>query len=82
MAFTVQRTDKRRELPAAALDFYEPAEIEQLARAAADGRHRTNGVEVGDAELALRCSEDAQDAELFRVLAYTGLRIGEAVALR
>ena len=33
-------------------------------------------------ELALRCAEDAQDAELFRVLAYTGLRIGEAIALR
>jgi integrase len=27
-------------------------------------------------------AEDAQDAELFRVLAYTGLRLGEAVALR
>ena len=75
-------TDKRRELPAAALDFYEPDEIEALARVAAGGRHRTNGVDVGDEELALRCAEDAQDAELFRVLAYTGLRLGEAVALR
>src|SRR3954454_23849093 len=30
-----------REPPAAALDFYEPDEIEVLAAAAADGRHRT-----------------------------------------
>lgn len=49
-------TDKRRELPAAALDFYEPGEVEALARAAADGRHRTNGVDVGDDELALHCA--------------------------
>lgn len=84
----VSRTDKRREPPAAALDFFEPEEIEQLARAAADGQHRlpANGrgglMDLSEDEIALRCGEDAQDAEAIRVLAYTGLRIGEAVALR
>jgi integrase len=78
----VSATDNRREPPAAALDFYESAEIEALAAAAADGLHRTPTDNVGSDEIAARCAEDAQDAELFRVLAYTGLRIGEAIALR
>lgn len=79
----VEGTDKRREPPAAALDFYEPDEVELLARAAADGRHRrTSPGGIGPDEIAARCAEDAQDAELFRLLAYTGLRIGEALALR
>jgi integrase len=85
----VSATDKRREPPAAALDFFEPEEIEDLARAAAEGTHRKPPVGRGgklmdlDAdEIATRCEEDAQDAELFRVLAYTGLRIGEALALQ
>jgi integrase len=81
-------TDKRREPPAAALDFYEPEEIECLARAAADGQHRApaNGrggvMALSDEEIAARCADDAQDAELFRLLAYTGLRVGEAIAVR
>ena len=78
----VSATDKRREPPAAALDFYEPDEIEVLAAAAADGLHRKPTDHLGPDEVAARCAEDAQDAELFRVLAYTGLRIGEAIALR
>lgn len=76
-------TDKRREAPASALDFFEPDEVEALARAAGEGHHRRPpGKGVGDEEIAVRCAEDAQDAELFRVLAYTGLRVGEALALR
>lgn len=84
----VSATDKRRELPAAALDFFEPDEIEQLAKAAADGRHRKPAIgrgglmDLGDDEVAARCDEDAQDAEMIRVLAHTGLRIGEALTLR
>lgn len=85
----VAGTDKRREPPAAALDFFEPDEIEQLAWAAADGAHRAppngrgpNPMALTDEELALRCLEDAQDAEMIRVLAYTGLRLGEALALK
>ena len=33
-------------------------------------------------EIAWRAREDAQDAELFRLAAYTGLRLGELLALR
>ena len=36
----VKGTSKRREMPAAVLDFYEPEETEALARAAACGAHR------------------------------------------
>lgn len=75
-------TDKRREPPAAALDFYEPDEIELLARAAAAGEHRIPVDGLGPDEIACRCAEDAQDAELFRILAFTGMRLGEAMALR
>lgn len=82
-------TDKRKEMHAAALDFYEPAEVETLAQAAADGRHRKPAVSkrgkplaFSPDEIAARCAEDAQDAEMFRVLAFTGMRIGEALALQ
>jgi integrase len=85
----VSATDKRRELPAAALDFFEPEEIEALAQAAADGAHRKEAIgrggklmDLGPEEVVARAEEDAQDAELFRVLAYTGLRLGEALALQ
>jgi len=36
----VAGTTKRREPPAAVLDFYEPEEVEMIASAAADGSHR------------------------------------------
>lgn len=80
----VTETDKRREPPPAALDFLEPAEIEALAAAAAAGLHREereNENPSGE-EVAARALDDAQDAELYRTLAYTGLRLGEALALR
>jgi integrase len=79
----VEATTKRREPPPAVLDFYEPEEIEALARAAADGSHRgpqPPGLETE--EIAWRVREDAQDAELFRLAAYTGLRLGELLPLR
>jgi integrase len=39
-------------------------------------------VNLGDQEIQARQREDAQDAELYRVAAYTGLRLGELLALR
>lgn len=69
-------SDKRYEAPPAALDYYEPHEIEALARTAAAGAHR-RGPRDEDVRRA-----DAQDAELFRVLFLTGIRLGEALALR
>jgi integrase len=79
----VKGTSKRREMPAAVLDFYEPEETEALARAAACGAHRGTPVYgIDDDELEWRAWEDRQDAELYRVAAYTGMRLGELLALR
>ncbi len=69
-------TDKRPEDPPAALDYYEPHEIEALALVTAAGEHRRR---VRD---ALDIRIDEQDAELFRLLFFTGLRLGEALTLR
>jgi integrase len=76
-------TTKRREPPAAVLDFYEPDEVELLAQAAECGAHRIpSAASIGDEELAARRREDRQDAELYRIAAFTGLRLGEVLALR
>jgi integrase len=75
--------DRRAEPERARLDYYSPEEVEALARALADGRHRDpNGAAVAAAEADGRADEDRQDAELVRVAAYAGLRRGELVALR
>jgi integrase len=77
------RTNKRREPPPAILDFYEPEEVEAIARAAEAGAHRNvTGLNLDDAGRAARAREDRQDAELIRIAAYTGLRLGELLALR
>jgi integrase len=85
----VAACEVRKEMPPAPLDFFEPDEIELLAQTAAWGRHRKPPVgrggkvrELADEEHEARRAEDEQDADMFRVLAYTGMRIGEAVALR
>ena len=76
-------TTKRREPPPAVLDFYEPEEVEQLAVAAAAGAHRRpQPADLDAGEIEWRAREDAQDAELFRIAAFTGLRLGELLALR
>jgi integrase len=77
----VERTDKRREPPLATLDYYEVEEVESLARACEAGAHRRT-VAVTDEESAAREAEDRQDAEAFRVLFYTGIRVGELLTLR
>ena len=75
-------TDKRREDPPAALDYYEVEEVEALARACERGQQRVGHVIVDPAEQAVRSLEDQQDAEAFRLLFYTGLRLGEVLTLR
>ena len=56
-------TNKRREPPAAVLDFYEPEEVEAIARAAAAGAHRNvTRLRLDEAERAARVGEDQQDA--------------------
>lgn len=85
----VSGTDKRREPPPAALDHYEVHEVEALARMCERGQHRAKApnykgrpVELSDDERAARAAEDQQDADLFRVKFYSGMRLGEVVALR
>jgi integrase len=75
-------TDKRREEPPAALDYYEVEEVEALARCCKRGQHRTDRAVTDPAEIDARAAEDRQDAEAFRLLFYTGLRLGEVLTLR
>ena len=76
-------TDKRKEPQRDALPYYSPEEVEGLARALEDGKHRDpSRPAVSDEEKAVRAVEDHQDAVLVRVAAYAGLRLGELLALR
>jgi integrase len=77
--------DKRREPHPGALVFYSPEEIEVIARALADGRHRDRPKAQTSEEdecSETQRAEDHQDAEIVRVAAYAGLRQGELLALR
>jgi integrase len=79
----VEHADKRQERHPDALVFYAPEEVEALARALEDGRHRDpSRPAVGEQEREARLVEDRQDAEMVRVAAYAGLRQGELLALR
>ena len=76
-------TDKRCEPDDAPIDFYGPEEVLALARAASDGRHRDpRRPAVTVEEAAERARADKQDAALFVVAAFSGLRLGERLALR
>jgi integrase len=78
----VTKTDKRRENPPAALDYYEVEEVEALACACEQGKHRHANQPTDPGELAARNTEDRRDADAFRLLFFTGLRLGEVLALR
>jgi integrase len=71
----------RRRLPAPSpLVYFQPEDIEALARALCNGAHRPQSASARrseDEEL-----KDHQDAELARLASYTGLRLGELLALR
>ncbi|MBO9533552.1 MAG: tyrosine-type recombinase/integrase [Solirubrobacteraceae bacterium] len=76
------QTDKRREPLPAVLEYFEPHEVELLAQTMASGDWRTSTATFDDDEIAMQAEEDARDAELFRLLLYSGLRLGELRALR
>jgi integrase len=85
----VAGTDKRHEPEPEALDYYEVGEVEALAAACERGEQRGKArnykgrpASLGAGELAARAAEDRQDADLFRIKFYAGLRLGEVVALR
>jgi integrase len=76
-------TSKRRDPDPAVLDFYEPEDVAALARAARSGGHRDpSRPAISDAEREERRRADEQDAALFIVAAFTGLRLGELLELR
>lgn len=70
--------DVRREGHPGALLYYSPHEVEMIADALARGRRREKPATRTADQIAI----DEQDAELVRVAAYTGLRLGELLALR
>jgi integrase len=75
--------DRRREPARGPASFYSYEEVEALARAVAAGAHRDPSTStISEEELTARAADDARDAELIRVAAYTGLRRGELMALR
>ncbi len=77
------RAERRTEPDRSTLAFYSSEEIEALARSLAAGSHRWAGAApVEETEATARAIEDAQDAELVRIAAYTGLRRGELIALK
>jgi integrase len=62
---------------------YTPSEVLAIAEAARRGTHRELlRMSVGDAEQEIRRREDEQDACLIIVAAFSGLRMGELLALR
>lgn len=75
-------TNKRREALPAVLEFYEPHEVELLAETIASGTWRKDRPDLSSEERLMRAEEDARDGDLFRVLFFTGLRLGELRALR
>ena len=75
--------DKGREPHRGPLAYYKVEEVEALGRALADGCHRTSRDHpMSASEQEAQRSEDHQDAEMVRVSADAGLRLGELLALR
>jgi integrase len=71
-------TDRRRVPEPGVLLFYSPEEIEAIARSLQAGFHRPAVLARGELEQF----EDDRDGEAVRVAAYSGLRLGELLALR
>ena len=74
----VLAADARREPHPGELLYYSPDEIESIAHALSDGLRR----DQAGARTIDQIAMDEQDGELVRVAAYTGLRLGELIALR
>jgi integrase len=86
-ANVVVEVEKITENPPGEIDFYEPEELLLVAGIMREGEHRTDrmprgGVYSRAEAKAMREAEDHQDAVLVLTLAYAGLRLGEARALR
>jgi integrase len=76
-------TDKRRQADPTELHVYAPEQVEAIARAMREGRHRPRRrIGLSADELEARRWEDQRDATVVITAAMTGLRQGELRALR
>ncbi len=79
----VSGTDKRPEGDAAPIDTFSPQEIELIAIAAREGLHRPRPNHNYSKETKAEWQRlNDQDAAMFVIAAFTGLRMGELLALR
>lgn len=76
-------THKRPEGGAKPIETFEPEEVQAIARAAREGSHRRRPAHGYSAATDAEWQRiNDQDAALFVVAAFTGLRLGELLALR
>jgi integrase len=79
----VSGTDKRPEAGATPIETFDPEEVHAIARAAREGMHRPRPPHDFSPETVVEWQRvNDQDAALFVVAAFTGLRLGELLALR
>ena len=79
----VSGTEKRPEGGAKPIETFDPEEVHAVARAAREGKHRPRPAhDFSPATVAEWKRVNEQDAALFVVAAFTGLRLGELLALR
>lgn len=83
----VLAVEKVKERKPGLVDYYEPYEVEHVARIIRSGEHRKPFRQAGTtsrkpAAAVERQHEDEQDAAMVVALACAGLRLGEALALR
>jgi integrase len=79
----VAGTDKRPEMDPAPIDTFDPKEVKLIATAARAGLHRPRPDHDYSAETVAEWQRlNQQDADMYTVAAFTGLRLGELLALR
>jgi integrase len=79
----VSGTEKRPEGGAKPIETFDPEEVHAIARAAREGLHRPRPAhEYSAGTVAEWRRVNDQDAALFVIAAFTGLRLGELLALR
>ena len=79
----VSETSKRPERGAKPIETFEPAEVEAITAAAREGLHRPRPDHNFSAATRAEWQRmNEQDAAMFTIAAFTGLRLGELLALR
>jgi integrase len=79
----VSRTEKRPEAGTKPIETFDPEEVHAIGRAAREGKHRPRPPHDFSPETVAEWQRiNDQDAALVTVAAFTGLRLGELLALR